>query len=208
MRYFLPCLILLASAQLARAEIVYDIYFRAAGFDSFDGELIVGADSIITNVEILLRETTTAGEVSTLEGPSGGMRGFAIDVRSNAPNSFRSLIRNSAFQFNGVGIDSDTITAFNFGGGVAGTRLDANKVVVSLGTLELTSPSANERTTFTIADFDLDNPNQELIAGPIDGVVSYRSLTLVAATAIPEPQSLAFLAVAGVGLVIRRRRRV
>lgn len=200
MRLILSLVLCVSCAPIASAAITYDMFFRAGVFDGFDNNLVVDPNSTIGQVEIILQENTTAGETSDLEG---GMRGIAVDIFSTSPDSFLNLAANPGFQFEGNGADEDTISAFNFAGSVPATRVDADTVEFTLGTLDLIAPAAGGSTTFSLADVDPNNGNLQTETGSLDDQVRYRTFTI---TAIPEPGALVALFAVGTCTLLRRRR--
>jgi hypothetical protein len=202
MRFLWQFLILLASTQVAPAAIVYDMLYRVGEFESFDGELQVAPASLIGGVEIVLRETVTAGEDSPLED---GLRTFYIDLLATAPDSIIDPTPTDAFIPAGTAADLENpMSAFVAFGSAPASRVDTETVEVVLGTADLVGPQMGS-TTFSLVDAEPDEPNMVLANDdPVDSLITYRSLTL---TAIPEPSSVVLLGGLGIaGLCVRRRR--
>lgn len=205
MRTLICLTMLLLATPSADAAVVYDVFYRANGIDAVgDTTIEVDPGSTIGGVEVILRERTD-GEENVLR--TQGLRGFAIQLGSSTPDSFRNGARNPAFQLSGAGNDGDTFSAFNFTGGTPGVEAGLNTAELVLGTVDLLGPSSNGQSTqFTLSDFDLNNPNFEIGAEAIDNSINFgNTLTLSSITAIPEPS--AFLALAGIGTVVSLRRR-
>ena len=202
MRYIFVLLLFVSSAPFASSEIIYDMFFRVGAFDGLDETLVVDPNSSIGDVQLILRETTTAGEDSAMEA---GVRSIGINVLSTHPNSFTSQTPNSEFATpNGAGTDEDTLFSFSLFGLAASQRISSNVVEFTMGTIDLVGPPVAEETTFALEDFDTGQDNFLLASGAIDNLVTPRTLTI---TAIPEPSAVLMLAAIGACVSVRRRRR-
>ncbi|MCC9599429.1 PEP-CTERM sorting domain-containing protein [Stieleria sp. JC731] len=208
MRILFCIALLFAAVPSVQAELVYDVFYRAAGVDGIGSAVLnVAPDETIRGVEVILRETATNSETSPLG--TGGLRGYAIELQSSTPGSFENGAYNSSFQFPATGNDGDTFSAFNFAGGTAGVEVAANTVELSLGTVDLIGPTLGNQIQFSLADFSPSVDNFVLANNvALDDVINFgNTLTLASITAIPEPSSFALIGTLGSVVLLRRRRR-
>ncbi len=208
MRKLISLMLLVAAMPSVQAEISYDVFFRANGVDAIGNTVLeVAPDTTVRGVEIILREEATGGDTNGLTD-GGGLRGYAIQLNSSVADRFENGTRNPNFQLSGTGNDGDTFTAFNFAGGTEGVTISPTTAELSLGTVDLIGPTVGGQVTFSLADFDANNPNFQLASGSIDSLINFgNTLTLSSVTAIPEPSSFALIGTLGSVILMRRRRR-
>lgn len=197
---------------VARADLVYDVFYRIDGSDAIDSTVFTSPGTVFTGTEVVFRETVTGGDTPVLG--SSSLAGVAIDLSSvGGSGLFSNVTTSTAFNIPSFLADSDTIAGAAIGVGVIPVESSPGVFDAVVGTVDLTAPgNFGEQTLFTLADaqpastisnFDVIGP------GDIDdSAIRFRAVTLTAtSTAVPEPGSFAFLSVMGTFLAMRRGRR-
>ena len=210
------------SSKTARAGVIYEIGFDSAVYNVNPGDSL--------DVQVLLRETVTDGDIARLAvgnfdgaisfgalvdystvagGVSGATVGGAGDVTLNETD-FDDVF------FNDVSVDtvSKTISMAGFstsldGIEVAATALGSGVYELELATINLTASGvAGEQTTLSLLDLDVlfdDTVFNDFFAADADLI--FGSATISNLSAVPEPGSCVVLALCGVALGFRRRQR-
>ena len=195
---------------ISHAALVYEVFYRLNGADAIDSTILTSPGAVFSDAEIVFRETVTGGDTPVLGSSSLG--GVAIDLSFAGGSGFFSNVTTSTgFNIPLPFADSDTIAGAAFGVGISPFESSFGVFDAVVGTVDLTAPSViGEQTFFALADSQpaLTTSNFDVVgAGDIDDLaIQFRTLTL-AASAVPEPGSVAFLAVAGTVLGVARRKR-
>jgi hypothetical protein len=198
----------------ANGDQIYELIFDAP-------EYIVAAGDTV-DVQILLRETVTNGDIARLA--SGGNDGiFAIGVNLD----FSNVVGGPGSEFFGIGDvtfnpqfdDTPTYQAdvassmanlyaatTNFSTGIEVPPVSADVFEVEFATISFTAGVEGSVTNLELGD----NDNQALFSLFADGtnlneLVTYGSSSIIVQS-VPEPGSMAVLALGGIGLLIRRKR--
>lgn len=231
---FLAVAIVSFSCGTARGDIIYDLYFRAAGLaDGINTTETVASGQSFTGVELILRETVSGGSASLFADdtllPAAGSFNRAGNINSYNANvfatgsngSFSNLSLNNLGGAANPQNDNNTLgyfaiaTALGTPGRMA-TEVTPSVREIVMGTANLTAPTTGS-TTFSVQDFDPLTEGDFTIfgsgAGSLEGAAtasggSFNGHTLTL-SAVPEPSSLMVIGLcAGLGLVRRRSRSV
>ena len=204
-RTFLAATVMLCLATpTVNAASVFELFFRVDGIDGLDTTLIQ-TPGLVSPSEIVLRETVTnmTDPLTPLgiNGINANIQATGSDGSFSAPGIVSPLVANANTA------DADTLGAFNFFAGINPVEISPNVFDAVVGTIDLTAPTVGA-TTFTLSDFSAGNDFDVLTPATIpDGDITFRSVTLQSTTAVPEPGSMATLALLGGTAAIRYRRR-
>jgi len=211
MRCFALLAALLAAfcCETARADVIYDVFFRVPGQgDGLGTTFNVLPDQTITGVEAVLRETISGLSTSALA--VSNVNGFRIDITVVGSNGATSgKVTNTA---GGSTTDSDSATTFGYFS-IAGGRGPSPDVggvrEFILGTLNFTAPTTGA-TTFSLVDPNPGLPGDiTTLAGPgangLEPLGTFRTHG-VTLQVVPEPNVLLALTFTSALACIRRRR--
>ncbi len=205
-----------ASCNIARADLIYDIFFRGAFGDAIDSTTNATPEQKFTGVQVIFRETVSGGSTSLLA--AANLNAYAVNVFNTGSNgTFNTLTLNTSGGFAGAANDANTLNfvalGISFGQpGRTSTDIGGGRREALLGTLDLVAPTAGS-TTFRLADFSSSDGDfttfltgasgLESLAVASGGSLNGRSLTI---TAVPEPSSLLLLGIPiAIGLMRRKR---
>jgi hypothetical protein len=206
-------LVLLASP--IEAAITYDLFIRTSVGDGLDTTVQVNPGQQIGGT-VVLRETISGTNDSLFA--AANLNAFNATVSASGSDGRFDELTIDASGGADFGSSADTITYSAFGPilsqpGKSATEVGSDVREIVLGSLQLFAPTGGE-TTFTVADatsadgdfttFNSGASGLESLSVESGGGFFGRSLTV---TAIPEPSSIAMLAIGSCGLLIRRRRR-
>ena len=201
---FLLCLFV--TAQAARAEVVYDVFFRSTLGDSLDDQYSVDPGAQF-QADIILRESVTG--TSSANIGANGLGGLAYRIGTAGGDGTFNITARPTFQLTTFNTSNTVGGANLFGSIVPVQDLGSGVFEANIGTVSLTAPNSGV-TQFTLSDPRPESDFAGLGQGNNidDAAVSFRSMTLSSITAIPEPSSALMLAgFGGVALLRRRRRR-
>lgn len=170
------------------------------------------------NANILQNSNTAVFDVFITSDVNVVMGGYSLNVVAGAGDGSGGVFSVGSFDYlvGDPGQSWDLLTtpgqAFstadtgNVGGtGVGGPTLVAN-VATKLGSLTLNTNGVAAGTyTMSLDSLSAIQTNGNFIAGGTNGAINGGSITYNVITAVPEPTSLALLAMGGVGAVTGRR---
>ncbi|MEO1616597.1 MAG: PEP-CTERM sorting domain-containing protein [Planctomycetota bacterium] len=205
LKYLLFVVFLACGLQTAKGELVYEVFLRVGEVDLLDGTAfsVLPRDSVTATA--VFRETATDGSTAILSDRLLGSVGLSLSA-VGADGLFENAERDPIYVIEGVG----DISGASFGSGLPGDEVRPGVFEVVFGSVDLIAPSTLGATTeFRLADSQPDDGRNNWGAsgsGPQinDSDIRFQNFQI---TAIPEPSGLAFLALMGGGLMIRRRRR-
>ncbi len=204
----------------AHAALTYQLIFDQANYNAAPGAMV--------NVNVLLRETATGGDIARLaSGNLDGLltAGFRLDysmsttgmgstIPDSANPSPQITINTSAFDDTGSNSRSDSgfiasvfAAGTNIGEGITATAV-GNNYDVLIATLQFTkSLNPNDVTTLQLLDLAASADTVFLdVFSPDDVNQLAFSTATIGVSAVPEPGSFALLGIAA-SLVLSRKYR-
>lgn len=193
----------LITASTSQAASVFELFFSVNGQEGLDSTFVEPAGAVLPS-EIIFRETVTDG-TGQITIPGIGFVNANITA-VGGDGSFSTPQVSSALTPIGTA-DADTLAGSGFFSGVNPVETSPGVFDAVVGTIDLTAPTFGS-TTFTLSDFGGGNDFEIVGGGGIDDAdVIFRSVTVTTTTAVPEPNSMAALAMLGGTIAIRYRRR-
>ncbi|MEO1616063.1 MAG: PEP-CTERM sorting domain-containing protein [Planctomycetota bacterium] len=205
LKYLLFVVFLAGGLETAKGELVYEVFLRVDGVDLLEGDVFAVSPNDRVNAEAVFRETATDGSTAILSDRLLGSVGLSL-ATVGADGFFENAQRDPIYVIAGVG----DISGASFGSGLPGNEVRPGVFEVVFGSVDLIAPSTfGAATEFRLTDSQPEDSRNNWGAtgsGPQinDGDIRFQNFRI---TAIPEPSSMAFLALMGGGLMIRRRKR-
>ncbi|WP_158222535.1 hypothetical protein [Rhodopirellula sp. MGV] len=204
MRFVVVGLLLILANQ-AYGAIVYEVFF-----DQDDYRATAG-DTVVAN--LMLRETVTDGDVNRIS-PTSGLGSANVEVTWSSETNLLSSQIGLGFipGTTDSGLNRLTLRQIAFPPGVAGAEVSPGAREVSIGTFQFQVPDAVSPVALITPNDPSLGADFAIAATPttvLDDFIVFRSSTITAITAIPEPGSVVFLScsLGGILLVSRRRRK-
>ena len=214
-RFFLTLSCVLCTVglfQSAEAAVTFEVFLEVDGDEGLDTNIVQEPGTVLA-ANLIFRETVTDG---TIPVTPDGISAIGVDIRANgADGMFTDVTTSPTLFIGGTQRDDDTF----FGGTILPPGVLPDEVTTGvfdslIGTVNLTTPTIGA-TTFSLSDpqpaMTVSNFN---IFGDIsadggipDGDIIFRSVTLTSTVAVPEPTSMAAMALLGGTAMIRRRRK-
>lgn len=199
----LIALVVVASPMSAFADVIYV-------FDQTNYDVAAGAT---VDVQVFLQQDGTVDTILTDEGlESGSVRvhfaGIAGTTQPAQVLSETDILPNPSFDDPLIGLDLESGVSAGLAAGVDFSSAYLFGDTILLGTFTFTAGNVlGEVTQLSAKDFDLDLA--DTIAGngtALDGFIG-NGFATITVTAVPEPNSLAWLCLGSATLTTARRRR-